>query len=85
MPSASRAPSALPLESRFKGRVSPNVEPDLSHFGGITLCGVSDPGLGMTSLFDLGQLIPMHEVDVALKRAFEKNFGAVEWAKPPLG
>jgi lipoyl(octanoyl) transferase len=63
--------------------ISLNVEPDLSHFGGITPCGVSDPGLGVTSLFDLGQLIPMHEVDVALKRAFEKNFGAVERATPP--
>ena len=63
--------------------ISLNVEPDLSHFGGITPCGVSDPSLGVTSLFDLGQIIPMHEVDVALKRAFEKNFGAVEWTKPP--
>ena len=63
--------------------ISLNVEPDLSHFGGITPCGVSDPGLGVTSLFDLGQIIPMHEVDVALKRAFEKNFSMVEWAKPP--
>jgi lipoyl(octanoyl) transferase len=64
--------------------ISLNVEPDLSHFGGITPCGVSDPGLGVTSLLDLGQIIPMHEVDVALKRAFEKNFGAVEWARPPI-
>ena len=64
--------------------ISLNVEPDLSHFGGITPCGVSDPGLGVTSLLDLGQIIPMHEVDVALKRAFEKNFGAAEWAKPPI-
>lgn len=64
--------------------ISLNVEPDLSHFGGITPCGVSDPGLGVTSLLDLGQIIPMHEVDVALKRAFEKNFGAVERAKPPV-
>ncbi|HEY7797118.1 MAG TPA: lipoyl(octanoyl) transferase LipB [Hyphomonadaceae bacterium] len=64
--------------------ISLNVEPDLSHFGGITPCGVSDPGLGVTSLFDLGQIIPMHEVDVALKRAFEKNFGAVVWSAPPV-
>jgi lipoyl(octanoyl) transferase len=63
--------------------ISLNVEPDLSHFGGITPCGVSDPGLSVTSLFDLGRIIPMHEVDVALKRAFEKNFGAAEWTKPP--
>jgi lipoyl(octanoyl) transferase len=64
--------------------ISLNVEPDLSHFGGITPCGVSDPGLGVTSLFDLGHIIPMHEVDVALKRAFEKNFGAVVWSAPPV-
>jgi lipoyl(octanoyl) transferase len=63
--------------------ISLNVEPNLSHFGGITPCGVSDPGLGVTSLLDLGQIIPMHEVDVALKRAFEKTFGPVEWESPP--
>jgi lipoyl(octanoyl) transferase len=55
--------------------ISLNVEPDLEHFAGITPCGVSDPGLGVTSLAGLGQLIPMHEVDVALKRAFEAEFG----------
>lgn len=63
--------------------ISLNVEPDLSHFGGITPCGVSDPNLGVTSLYDLGLLIPMHEVDVALKRAFEKNFGITERAMAP--
>ncbi len=64
--------------------ISLNVEPDLSHFGGITPCGVSDPGLGVTSLADLGQLIAMHEVDVALKAAFEEVFGSVERVDPPL-
>ncbi|MEP7209700.1 MAG: lipoyl(octanoyl) transferase LipB [Alphaproteobacteria bacterium] len=64
--------------------ISLNVEPDLSHFGGITPCGVSDPGLGVTSLADLGQLIPMHDVDVALKKAFEKNFGAVVRSEAPI-
>ena len=64
--------------------VSLNVEPDLSHFGGITPCGVSDPNLGVTSLADLGQLIPMHEVDVALKTAFEETFGPVERVAPPV-
>jgi lipoyl(octanoyl) transferase len=64
--------------------ISLNVEPDLSHFGGITPCGVSEPGLGVTSLADLGQLIPMHEVDVVLKRAFEKNFGSTERAEAPV-
>jgi lipoyl(octanoyl) transferase len=64
--------------------ISLNVEPDLSHFGGITPCGVSDPGLGVTSLFDLGQLVPMHDVDVALKAAFEETFGPVERASAPV-
>lgn len=63
--------------------ISLNIEPDLSHFGGITPCGVSDPGLGVTSLFDLGRIVPMHEVDVALKQAFEANFGATKWTRPP--
>jgi len=62
--------------------VSLNVDPDLSHFSGITPCGVSEPGLGVTSLADLGRLIPMHEVDVALKRGFERNFGPTNWGAP---
>lgn len=64
--------------------ISLNVEPDLTHFGGITPCGISDPGLGVTSLADLGQLISMHEADIALKAAFEKVFGEVERVAPPL-
>jgi lipoyl(octanoyl) transferase len=64
--------------------ISLNVDPDLSHFGGITPCGVSDPNLGVTSLHDLGRLIAMHEVDVALKAAFEATFGAVERARAPV-
>ena len=64
--------------------ISLNVEPDLSHFGGITPCGINQDGLGVTSLADLGQLIPMHEVDVAMKAAFERVFGNVVRAEPPL-
>lgn len=64
--------------------ISLNVEPDLSHFGGITPCGVSEPGLGVTSLADLGQLMSMHEVDAALKAAFEETFGPVERVAPPV-
>ncbi len=63
--------------------ISLNVEP-IFHFGGHYACGVSDPGLGVTSLADLGQLIPMHEVDVALKAAFEETFGPVERVAPPV-
>ena len=64
--------------------ISINVEPDLSHFSGITPCGIAEPGLGVTSLEDLGQLIPMHEVDVAMKAAFERVFGEVIRADPPV-
>lgn len=50
-----------------------NVAPDLDHFGGIVPCGISDQGV--TSLEDLGRIVPMPEVDVALRRAFELRFG----------
>ncbi|MBX3570145.1 MAG: lipoyl(octanoyl) transferase LipB [Rhizobiaceae bacterium] len=50
-----------------------NVEPDLSHFGGIVPCGVSDHGV--TSLVDLGLPLAMADLDVALKAAFVDVFG----------
>jgi lipoyl(octanoyl) transferase len=52
-----------------------NVEPELSHFAGIVPCGVADPRYGVTSLVDLGQLVTMADVDVALRQAFEDLFG----------
>jgi lipoyl(octanoyl) transferase len=52
-----------------------NVEPDLTHFSGIVPCGVADPRYGITSLVDLGLPVTMHDLDVALKRAFEEVFG----------
>jgi len=55
-----------------------NVEPDLSHFGGIVPCGVADPRHGVTSLVDLGLPVTLGDVDVALKQAFEEVFGALE-------
>jgi lipoyl(octanoyl) transferase len=55
--------------------VSFNVDPDLSHFGGIVPCGIQ--GHGVTSLADLGILVSMADVDVALKAAFEEVFGPV--------
>ena len=64
--------------------VSLNVEPDLSHFAGITPCGVNDRRFGVTSLADLGQLVPMHEVDVALKVHFEKIFGDTARVEAPI-
>lgn len=50
-----------------------NVEPDLSHFGGIVPCGIQDHGV--TSLVDLGLPVTMADLDVALKAAFEMVFG----------
>src|SRR6516162_5912222 len=55
--------------------VSLNVDPDLSHFGGIVPCGVGDPRYGVTSFLDLGHVVSMAEVDMALRRAFEEVFG----------
>ena len=53
--------------------VALNVDPDLSHFGGIVPCGVKTAGV--TSLADLGILVTMADVDVALKQSFRKIFG----------
>ena len=50
-----------------------NVEPDLAHFSGIVPCGIH--GYGVTSLVDLGLPVTLHDVDVALKRAFVPVFG----------
>jgi lipoyl(octanoyl) transferase len=56
--------------------LSLNVEPDLSHFAAIVPCGVAEPGLGVTSLVDLGLPVTMADADVALRAAFESVFGA---------
>jgi lipoyl(octanoyl) transferase len=73
--------SALGIRLRrwvsFHG-LSLNVEPDLSHFDGITPCGISDPHYGVTSLVDLGLPVTMAEVDAVLKSTFEARFGPVE-------
>jgi lipoyl(octanoyl) transferase len=53
--------------------VALNVEPDLTHFSGIVPCGVRQHGV--TSLADLGIPVTMADVDVALKRGFQKVFG----------
>jgi lipoyl(octanoyl) transferase len=45
-----------------------NVVPDLSHFGGIIPCGISE--FGVTSLAELGKQMPLAGVDAALKRSF---------------
>lgn len=53
--------------------ISINVEPDLEHFSGIVPCGISQHGV--TSLADLGITATSHDVDVALRHAFEGVFG----------
>ncbi|SFM00116.1 lipoyl(octanoyl) transferase LipB [Methylorubrum salsuginis] len=53
--------------------LSLNVEPDLSHFSGIVPCGVREHGV--TSLADLGRIVSLPEVDIALRAAFEPIFG----------
>jgi len=53
--------------------VALNVDPDLSHFAGIVPCGVK--AHGVTSLADLGIMVTMADVDVALKQSFKKIFG----------
>ena len=54
--------------------ISINVEPDLSHFGGIVPCGITEHGV--TSLVDLGLPVTMDDVDVALRTSFDATFGA---------
>lgn len=61
--------------------ISLNVEPDLKHYSGIVACGLS--GYGVTSLADLGLTISMSDVDIALRGAFENEFGPVHRIKPP--
>lgn len=55
--------------------ISLNVEPDLSHFGGIVPCGITEHGV--TSLVDLGILATMDEADEALRSSFQSIFGPV--------
>jgi lipoyl(octanoyl) transferase len=62
--------------------VSLNVDPDLSHFGGIVPCGVT--AHGVTSLAELGGGATMADADSALKAAFVEIFGPVADTPPPL-
>lgn len=65
--------------------ISFNVEPDLTHFGGIVPCGIATPGYGVTSLVDLGLPVTMDEADAALRAAFEETFGSTRNVAPPDG
>jgi len=53
--------------------ISINLEPDLSHFGGIVPCGISEHGV--TSLAELGVSAAMPDLDLALKATFSEVFG----------
>jgi lipoyl(octanoyl) transferase len=57
-----------------------NVDPDLSHFGGIVPCGLAESEV--TSLRKLGLSATMPEVDVALRSTFAKVFPALSCAQP---
>ena len=52
--------------------ISINVEPDLSHFDGIIPCGIREHGV--TSLVDLGLPVTMEDLDLALRRNFDRIF-----------
>jgi lipoyl(octanoyl) transferase len=54
--------------------VALNVAPDLSHYGGIVPCGISD--YGVTSLHALGIPITMDQADAALRAAWDEVFDA---------
>jgi len=62
--------------------VSVNVEPDLEHFSGIVPCGIREHGV--TSLVDLGRPVTMDDADAALKASFQRVFGPIGTAAPPL-
>ncbi|MCA8889931.1 MAG: hypothetical protein KDA46_13940, partial [Parvularculaceae bacterium] len=64
--------------------VALNVEPDLSHFGGIVPCGVTNPQYGVTSLVDLGLPVTLEDADNALKASFHQVFGPTTPLAPPV-
>jgi lipoyl(octanoyl) transferase len=52
--------------------VAVNVNPDLSHYGGIVPCGIRE--YGVTSLERLGVTADMRALDAALKKTFDAVF-----------
>ena len=61
--------------------VSLNVCPDLSHFGGIIPCGITEHGV--TSLADLGLEASMSSAGEALAASFQEVFGPIRAGLPP--
>jgi lipoyl(octanoyl) transferase len=61
--------------------LSINVNPDLTHFGGIVPCGIAE--FPVTSLADLGIDAAMADVDAALERHFAAFLSALEPATIP--
>ena len=53
--------------------ISINLDPDLTHFGGIVPCGIREHGVA--SLASLGRKASMEDLDNALKTSFEAIFG----------
>ncbi len=62
--------------------LSINVDPDLEHFSGIVPCGITEHGV--TSFEDLGHLVGMPEVDMALRKRFEVTIGPTTPVDDPL-
>ena len=58
--------------------ISINVNPNLSHFGGIVPCGIQEHGV--TSLKALGKDTDITALDAALKANFEHVFGPIDKA-----
>jgi lipoyl(octanoyl) transferase len=56
--------------------VALNVAPDLGHFSGIVPCGIGQSHYGVASLRDLGRAAVLTDADAALRKAFERRFGA---------
>ncbi|MEQ9835958.1 MAG: lipoyl(octanoyl) transferase LipB [Roseitalea porphyridii] len=56
-----------------------NVDPDLSHYGGIVPCGIREHGV--TSLLDLGLAVTMADFDVALGETFADVFAGLAPAR----
>ena len=55
--------------------IAVNLEPDLTAYEGIVPCGVSAEAGGVTSLADLGLLVSMAELDMAIRDTARQWFG----------